>query len=78
MTGQNTLLSGFKPKVKAPEEQAKNEYPDKTISGYPVDEVVSTLQKEIRRADMEKAAWWAFELLESGIEWRLWGMIRPA
>lgn len=38
----------------------------KTISGYPADEVISALQKDIRRCHFEPASFWALELMESG------------
>jgi len=44
----------------------------KTLNGYEVDEVVSALQKEIRRGREEQAAWWTRELVLSGLDWRLW------
>ncbi|MCC7574851.1 hypothetical protein KO361_04635 [Candidatus Woesearchaeota archaeon] len=38
----------------------------KTISGYSADEVISALQKEIRRGNIENACFFGLELLESG------------
>lgn len=38
----------------------------KTINDYPADEVISALQKEIRRCNFEDACFWGLELLESG------------
>ncbi len=46
--------------------------PRKTALGYPLDEVASALQKAIRRGEIEGAAWWAIELLESGMGAYLW------
>jgi replication-associated recombination protein RarA len=44
----------------------------KTVSGYAADEVISALQKEIRRGRLETAAYFALELLESGFEEKVW------
>ena len=44
----------------------------KTASGYPLDSVVSALQKDIRRGNYEYAAFWARELTISGNSWKLW------
>lgn|SRR3989344_1380395 len=41
----------------------------RTKSGYKLDEVVSALQKEIRRGNELMASYWAFELNDSGF-WR--------
>lgn len=38
----------------------------KTVNGYCADEVVSALQKEIRRGNFEDATFYALEILESG------------
>ena len=40
----------------------------KTKSGFNADEVVSALQKEIRRGNVESACYFGLELLESGLE----------
>ncbi len=37
-----------------------------TVNGYPLDEVVSALQKEIRRSKEVEALFWANELIDSG------------
>ena len=37
----------------------------KTVSGYPADQVISALQKEIRRGNIENACFFGLELLES-------------
>lgn len=37
----------------------------KTIGNYPADQVISALQKEIRRGNFEDACFWGLELLES-------------
>ncbi len=37
-----------------------------TISGYPSDQVISALQKEIRRCNFENATFFGMELLDSG------------
>lgn len=44
----------------------------KTKSGYALDEVVSALQKDIRRGNYEQACFWAIELVNSGNAYRLW------
>lgn len=44
----------------------------KTKGGYPIDEVVSALQKDIRRGNYENACHWARELVVSGNSWKLW------
>jgi len=50
---------------------------DKTINGYNIDEVVSALQKEIRRGNEENAVYWGLELLETeGLDWRLWRRLK--
>ena len=41
-------------------------YRQETTHGYPLDEVVSALQKCIRRGLTDDAVWWAIELNESG------------
>jgi replication-associated recombination protein RarA len=38
----------------------------KTVNGYPADEVISALQKEIRRGNFESATFFGLELIESG------------
>lgn len=38
----------------------------KTINDYPADEVISALQKEIRRGRVDEAIFWACELCRSG------------
>ncbi len=43
-----------------------------TKNGYPLDEVVSALQKSIRRGREEDAAYWALELVDSGMGKYLW------
>lgn len=43
-----------------------------TKNGYNLDEVISSLQKEIRRAHEEEAMYWALELIESGFAKYLW------
>jgi len=37
-----------------------------TVSGYPADQVISALQKEIRRCNFENACFFCIELLDSG------------
>jgi replication-associated recombination protein RarA len=43
-----------------------------TAGGYPLDEVISALQKEIRRAQVAQAIFWAKELIRSGYSAYLW------
>jgi len=43
-----------------------------TKQKYKTDEVVSALQKSIRRGNEEAAAYWAKELIDSELHWRLW------
>jgi len=51
---------------------SKNSYPLITKSGYPLDEVVSALQKEIRRGNEVEALYWATEIVEGGFAKYLW------
>jgi len=51
-------------------------YKEITKNGYRTDEVISALQKEIRRGHKEEAAYWCLELLESEMDWRLWRRLR--
>lgn len=46
----------------------------KTKNGYPADEVLSALQKEIRRGNVENAVYWTYELCLSGMifQEKLW------
>lgn len=49
-----------------------------TAHGYPLDEVVSAMQKEIRRGHEIEAMFWAFEIARSGMVkyvWRRLGVI---
>ncbi len=48
-----------------------------TRNGYPADEVISALQKEIRRNNQDKAVYWAYELCISGkvFETKFWERI---
>jgi replication-associated recombination protein RarA len=43
-----------------------------TVHGYPLDEIVSALQKEIRRGKTEEAMWYAVELNRSGYGGYCW------
>lgn len=47
----------------------------KTRNGYVADEVISALQKEIRRSRVEDAAYWAYEMIVSGLEPKLWARL---
>lgn len=42
----------------------------RTKNDYPADEVISALQKDIRRGNVEQAAFWAHELCVSGKEFQ--------
>jgi len=42
----------------------------KTKNGYNADEVISALQKDIRRCNIEQACYWAYELLVSAKKFR--------
>jgi len=46
----------------------------KTCNGYQSDEVISALQKDIRRGNIDQAVFWSFELCLSGKEFqnKLW------
>ncbi|MFH1637039.1 MAG: AAA family ATPase [Candidatus Woesearchaeota archaeon] len=46
----------------------------KTVHGYAADEVISALQKDIRRGNAEDAAFWAYEMMLSGQEFekKMW------
>jgi replication-associated recombination protein RarA len=50
----------------------------KTVNGYPADEVISALQKEIRRSEVDNAVFWAYELCVSGpdFEKKFWERMR--
>ena len=47
----------------------------KTKNGYVADEVISALQKEIRRGQVEDAAYWAYEMIISDLETKLWNRL---
>lgn len=47
----------------------------KTKNGYVADEVISALQKEIRRGHVEDAAYWAYEMIISDLEAKLWSRL---
>ena len=49
---------------------------DRTVNGYDPSEVVSALQKCIRRAEIDDALFWAAELERSGMGWVLWRSLR--
>ena len=46
-----------------------------TIRGYALGEVVSALQKAIRRSQVKEAAWWASELEKSGFGTHCWNRL---
>jgi replication-associated recombination protein RarA len=50
------------PEFTCEESMYNTHFAAKTTYDYPLDEVVSSLQKSIRRGDEENAMWWAFEL----------------
>ena len=70
-TKQQALL---KLKVENEEEklQKHHGFELRTKSGYRLDEVVSALQKAIRRGQEERAMYWACEMFESGFVKYLW------
>lgn len=47
-------------------------YRMETVHGYPLDEVVSALQKAVRRSHVDEAMWWAVELNVSGMGGYCW------
>lgn len=47
----------------------------KTKNNYPADEVISALQKDIRRGKVDQSAYWAYELCISGMENKFWERI---
>ena len=47
----------------------------KTKNGYVADEVISALQKEICRGQVEEAAYWAYEMILSELESKLWSRL---
>ena len=51
-------------------------YELKTIGGYDLREVISTIQKEIRRGNAENSMYWAFELWEGGFHNYLWKRLK--
>jgi replication-associated recombination protein RarA len=50
--------------------------PPRTVHDYDPREVVSALQKCIRRGDVDAALYWAAELERSGLGWWLWKRLR--
>jgi hypothetical protein len=63
--------------TEAPEATGTNDFgeetgADETDGGFDRYELVSLLQKAIRRGDEEVAAWSAWELARSGFGWNLW------
>jgi replication-associated recombination protein RarA len=51
---------------------AGRSYTPRTTHGYELDEVVSALQKTIRRGKTEEAMWWAVEMNRSGYGGYCW------
>ena len=47
-----------------------------TKHGYRIDEIKSMLQKAIRAGDEERAAFAAYEMMESGLSWQLWRRLK--
>jgi len=47
-------------------------YDRRTLNGYALDEVVSSLQKEIRRSHVYEAVYWAREMIRSGFVKYMW------
>lgn len=56
----------------AGEPAEERDYEARTFSGYMLDQVVSALQKEIRRAHVYESVYWARELIRSGFWKYLW------
>lgn len=54
----------------------KKKYAKLTKHKYKTDEVVSALQKTIRRGKEEEACYWARELMESGLDAVLWKRLK--
>lgn len=50
----------------------KTRWDQRTVGGYPLDEVTSALQKCIRRGLEEEAMYWALEMAHSGFGQYLW------
>lgn len=66
------MTNSAQPKPSETEEQKIDKHKPfelRTKNGYRLDEVVSALQKEIRRGNELMASYWAFEMNESGY-WR--------
>ena len=56
-----------------PEEVTQQqEFKQMTQGGYPLDEVVSSLTKEIRRGNEDRALYWALEMCNSGYSRYFW------
>jgi len=63
----NNLITNAKTKPSDYNSEKKEyKFEAKTKNGYPLDEVVSALQKAIRRGEMEMAFYWMYELYEGG------------
>src|SRR3989304_5569622 len=41
----------------------------RTVSNFPLDEVISAIQKSIRRGEEKEAIYWTYEVVDSGM-WR--------
>ena len=54
----------------------KKEKVTETVEGYQVDEVISALQKEIRRGNEFQAAYWCVELMESKLDFYMWRRLK--
>src|SRR3954463_1432437 len=58
------------------DEQNRKTGPPPTRRGYDAREVVSALQKAIRRSDPDAAVYWSMELARSGLGHWLWKRLR--
>ena len=56
-------------------DEIRKEFPWETVGGYDLYEVMSALQKTIRRGDQDAALYWATELYLSGYEGHAWGRL---
>jgi len=74
MTDKKQPKIDQQPLIKTEEIQTKKgkRFELMTKNGYKLDEVVSALQKSIRRGQEQRAVYWAYEMFESGYVKYLW------
>lgn len=78
MTDKKSLKTGQQKLINTPIEsgdakfQKGHRFELITKNGYKLDEVVSALQKSIRRGQEQRAVYWAYEMFESGYIKYLW------